>query len=152
MPALLSVTMTNALPKLLVQQNATLTLKDGTLALRLEKQEIGRSHRFSRFYGSRRILKISIPQSILTDRNHRLIDYFADNAFVIFGRVFRAFFAKEGRVYLIETNENHNRIPSADPVDSTRLSLLDFINWHNSVDANGHQVITNASLDIVLST
>jgi RNA-dependent RNA polymerase len=136
-----------------VQQVARVVTKlafdgDGTApsySLRLEKQAMGRSHRISRFYGSRRVIQVTIPKTIFNSFNNGLYGYFINNAFVIFGRVFRAVFAKDRHVYLVETNEDYKRKALDNPIDQDRLSLHEFINWHNDICHNLHQVLTKNS-------
>lgn len=62
------------------------------------------------------------------------------------GRVFQAFFAKEKTVYLVETGD-FERTPTA--LDWNRKTLLQLIQWHNSLENNPTQVrvkhITNST-------
>ncbi|KAG8684593.1 hypothetical protein FRC08_013615, partial [Ceratobasidium sp. 394] len=99
-----------------------------------------KSFRFRRFMGSRRLLDVRFSEEVAR-RSNDIIKFFAKEALVINGRVFRAFYAQKTTVHLVETNEVAFR--PADPLfgDDHRLSLKDFIEWHNPLYANPNQPI-----------
>ena len=68
-----------------------------------------------------------------------LIKFFL-KPFVINGQVFRSFFAKDENVFMFRTNEvfNGSEIRTRSKWASG-LSLLEFLNWHNSLELNKHQ-------------
>ncbi|KAI8980566.1 RNA dependent RNA polymerase-domain-containing protein [Trametes punicea] len=135
-----------------IQQIARLDEAEGTLRLVLALMEMSRSTRFARFLGSRRILQISIPQAMRAGRADEL-KHFMTQKFVLCGRVFVAFAAKEDKVFLMETNEDYERGPQV-PGDEQRMSLENFIAWHNPMDKNGKQPVSKwaTRFDLGLST
>lgn len=98
--------------------------------------------RFARFLGSRRMFRLSIPSGVRKDRLHS----FLAQKFVLCGRVFVALRPKESKggkawkVYLIEVNENVDRSPKKSEGDHRRLTLQDFVRWHNPIELNRKQV------------
>ncbi|CDO77267.1 hypothetical protein BN946_scf184753.g17 [Trametes cinnabarina] len=123
-----------------IQQVARLEEQQGTFRLVLAPMEMRKSTRFARFLGSRRILQISIPQSMRYTRADKLKDFLM-NKFVLCGRVFVAFGSKDGKVFLMETNEDFERGRRV-LGDEQRMSLEDFIAWHNPMDKNGNQAVS----------
>ncbi len=80
------------------------------------------------------------------ESGNKLIQFFSQ-PFVLCGKVFQAIYAKETTVYLIETNDFTPSLPSG--VVTThpshlsskgRLSLAEFIAWHNPLGFNINQV------------
>ena len=117
-------------------------------SLRLKRLTIGRSHRVSRFYGSRRVVSVSIPEEILCPGN-QLVEFFS-RSFVLCGKVFQAIYAKEATVYLIETGDFTPSLPSGAATMRTshlsakgRLSFAEFIAWHNPLKSNVNQVCSS---------
>ncbi|KAL7284967.1 hypothetical protein ACG7TL_000056 [Trametes sanguinea] len=123
-----------------IQQVARLEEQQGTLRLVLSPMEMRKSTRFARFLGSRRILQISIPQSMRYAQADNLKEFLM-NKFILCGRVFVAFGAKDSKVFLMETNEDYERGRRV-PGDDQRLSLEEFIAWHNPMDKNGNQAVS----------
>lgn len=88
------------------------------------------------------MLRLSIPPSVNKDRLRK----FLAQKFVLCGRVFVALRPKEGKsgqawkVYLIEVNENVDRHPKVSEGDHRRLSLREFVRWHNPIELNSKQV------------
>lgn len=101
--------------------------------------EKGRSNRFARFFGSRRLVQISVHKDIIYKHMDALM-MFLTKGLVINGRVFRAFFAKDNNVYLTETAETYERRPNPVEGDHLRLSLLNFIDWFAPLRNNNNQV------------
>lgn len=98
--------------------------------------------RFARFLGSRRMLRLSIPPGINKDRLRK----FLAQKFILCGRVFIALRQREAKsgqawkVYLIEVNENVDRRPKESEGDHRRLTLREFVKWHNPIELNSKQV------------
>lgn len=98
--------------------------------------------RFARFLGSRRMLRLSIPPGVNKDRLRK----FLAQKFVLCGRVFVVLRPKEAKggkswkVYLIEVNENVDRCPKVSEGDHRRLTLREFVRWHNPIELNSKQV------------
>ncbi|KAI0944787.1 hypothetical protein AcW1_001640 [Taiwanofungus camphoratus] len=120
--------------------------KDGNLDLRLDRPVLGSSSRFMRRFGSHRFVRLRIGREILFQHGNRIFDY-CRRPFVISGRVFRAFFAKEANVFLFQTNEvwKHDSItepkPSLHKNAMWNPSLLDLIQWHNPLELNRNQTM-----------
>ena len=99
-----------------------------------------KSNRFARFLGSRRMLQVKLPDDdkIMRDRSDA-IRKFMMSKFVLCGRVFAAFASKDGKVFLMETNEDYERVGDG-PSDCGRISVEDFVRWHNPMELNSKQV------------
>ncbi|KAI0352282.1 hypothetical protein OH77DRAFT_1428830 [Trametes cingulata] len=123
-----------------IQQVARLEEEHGEFRLVLAPMEMRKSNRFARFLGSRRILQVSIPREMRNTRGDDLRKYFT-RKFVLCGRVFVAFGAKDGKVFLMETNEDYERAART-PGDNQRMSLEEFVAWHNPMDKNGKQAVS----------
>jgi RNA-dependent RNA polymerase len=123
-----------------IQQVGRLVRVQGRFSVQLEKPEIRRSHRFSRFLGSRRILQIRVADELLYKHGDDVRALLNSSKFVLCGRVFLPFHAKEGSMYLLETNLDFDRVPSNLDGDHFRTSMKDFINWHNPFRRNSQQV------------
>jgi RNA-dependent RNA polymerase len=104
----------------------------------LERCTLGPSCRFSRRFGSKNFLRIKIPSRILHSSHNGLIHYF-QKPFIVWGRVFRAFYAKDDTVFLFRTNEIFDA-PEIRPGHYPGFSLLQFIQWHNPLEFNHNQV------------
>ncbi|KAG2369519.1 RNA dependent RNA polymerase-domain-containing protein [Suillus spraguei] len=120
-----------------IQQVARIVRAGSSYKLELEKPEIRRSHRFARFLGSRRILQIRVPDNLTYDTE--VPKFLESNKFVLCGRVFVPFHAKEGSAYLFETNENIDRQTNPGDGDDHRLTLHEFVQWHNPLRLNSKQ-------------
>ncbi|KAG2045047.1 RNA dependent RNA polymerase-domain-containing protein [Suillus americanus] len=126
-----------------IQQVARIVKAGSSFKLELEKPEIRRSHRFARFLGSRRILHIRVPANLKYDTE--VPKFLESSKFVLCGRVFVPFHAKEGSVYLFETNENIDRQTNPGDGDGHRLTLHGFVQWHNPLRLNSKQPISKWS-------
>ncbi|KAM5539858.1 hypothetical protein V8D89_006361 [Ganoderma adspersum] len=135
-----------------IQQVATLQEEGDGFRLVLAKMEIGKSNRFARFMGSRRMLQVSIPYNVVSGRADELREFFAQK-FVLCGRVYVAFCVKGTRVFLMETPEDYERAAFARG-DGQRITLMDFLTWHNPMDRNCSQLISEwvSSFDLGLSS
>ncbi|KAF9011305.1 RNA dependent RNA polymerase-domain-containing protein [Cyathus striatus] len=119
-----------------IQQIARL-VKDGDLyKIILERMESKRSYRFARFYGSRRILQLKIPDAVV---NEKSLKEFLQHKFVLCGRVFVPYHVKDGKLYLVEIKDDKYRQPQEWCGDLHRLSFADFCNWHNPIVLNFEQ-------------
>ena len=103
-------------------------------SLKLCKMKITRSHRFGRYVGSRRIMQFKLPKN----SGSRLRE-FLEKKFVLLGRTFKPFKVKDGSAYLLEVDEDYERVVSV-PGDEYRLSYDAFIAWHNPTSFNQNQV------------
>ena len=130
-----------------IQQVGRLVQAHGRFSIQLEKPEIRRSHRFSRFLGSRRILQVRVADDLMYKHGDDIRMVLSSSKFILCGRVFLPFHAKEGSMYLLETNQSHERVPNNHDGDNLRLSLKDFINWHNPFEQNDQQVSASSDLE-----
>ena len=130
-----------------IQQVGRLVQAHGRFSIQLEKPEIRRSHRFSRFLGSRRILQVRVADDLMYKHGDDIRMMLSSSKFILCGRVFLPFHAKEGSMYLLETNQSHERVPNNHDGDNLRLSLKDFINWHNPFERNDQQVSASSDLE-----
>ncbi|GLB43650.1 putative RNA-dependent RNA polymerase [Lyophyllum shimeji] len=123
-----------------VQQLARLAHHEGTYKIHLDPMEKRRSYRMARHYASRRILQLRIPDEMILKEGEK-VKQFLLQKFVLCGRVFVPFFAKENGVYLVETDEDYERRPVAAFGDNYRKSLKALIQWHNDLELNKDQPI-----------
>lgn len=130
-----------------IQQVGRLVQAHGRFSIQLEKPEIRRSHRFSRFLGSRRILQVRVADDLMYKHGDDIRMVLSSSKFILCGRVFLPFHAKEGSMYLLETNQSHERVSNNHDGDNLRLSLKDFINWHNPFERNDQQVSASSDLE-----
>lgn len=117
----------------------------GSFYIQLERPEIRRSHRFARYLGSRRILQVRVPDSFLYQQGDEVRRFFGCHKFILCGRVFLPFHAKEGGVYMVENNQGFGHQCNPQDGDHYRLPFMDFINWHNPFKLNSHQPISKWS-------
>ncbi|KAF8078266.1 RNA dependent RNA polymerase-domain-containing protein [Lyophyllum atratum] len=113
---------------------------DGSYRVKLERCALGPSCRFSRRFGSKNILRIKIKSSLLHSQDNGLQDFFR-KPFVLWGSVFRSFYAKDDTVFLFRTNEgmvDGEIVPKQFP----GFSLLEFLDWHNPPLPNSNQAMT----------
>ncbi|KDQ15608.1 hypothetical protein BOTBODRAFT_157888 [Botryobasidium botryosum FD-172 SS1] len=148
-----------------IQQRATITLRSSPVLhssslspgdrfeIRLAPQEKGRSTRFGRAFGSRRLIQVSASKDIMYKHLDELMEYMT-KGFVINGRVFRAFFAKDNHIYLTETAEDYERKADPNEGDHFRLSLIAFIDWFAPLHLNNRQLMSKWStrFGLLLST
>lgn len=111
-----------------------------TFYMQLEPMRMGRSYRFARFLGSRRLLQMKLPKLWNVDAE-QLKKLFCQK-FVLCGRVFVAFAVKDGKVCFVEINEDYGRSPSLPLGDNLRMSLETLVEWYNPMGLNGKQVKT----------
>ncbi|KAL6307807.1 RNA dependent RNA polymerase-domain-containing protein [Sparassis latifolia] len=127
-----------------LQQVASLVKTgDGRAAiyiLKLEKIRMRKSTRFARFLGSRRVLQVNIPSS-LKYADLPFIRKFMCQQFIVCGRIYVPFCSKEGKVYMMEINQDYERTRNTDG-DQYRISLSAFLRWHNDLALNTEQPTT----------
>ncbi|PCH34325.1 hypothetical protein WOLCODRAFT_135643 [Wolfiporia cocos MD-104 SS10] len=136
-----------------IQQVARLVKEqNGSYSVRLEKMLKRKSNRFARFLGSRRMLQVSVSDNLVRAETQRVRELFAQR-FVLCGRVFVPFAAKDGKVFMMEINEEYQRKPNH-PEDHGRISLGEFLQWHNPIKLNSHQPTSKwiTRFDLGLST
>ncbi|KAI0249507.1 RNA dependent RNA polymerase-domain-containing protein [Lactifluus subvellereus] len=120
---------------------------------RLDQPVMQRSNRFARFLGSRRILQVRLSKELRFAKDQAALEHLS-SPFVLCGRVFVPFASKEGSVYMMEVNEDEDRDPDNSQGDDTRISLWDFIEWHNPLTLNQNQPLNKwlTRFDLGLST
>ena len=101
---------------------------------KLSEMEMSRSHRFGRYVGSRNILQLKFPKNMAAKFRAML-----EKKFVLCGRIFRPFDVKDGTAYMLGTDEDFQRTHQL-PADQYRISLDEFVNWHNPPQFNLKQV------------
>lgn len=109
-------------------------------AFRVEKPRLGKSMRFSREFGSRRLLSVSLPDKLSS--SPKLKEFFKSK-FIVLGHVFQAIYPREGSCYLLETGDYQYEpsLPHITRLTSNgRLSLMEFAHWHNPLAYNKEQV------------
>ncbi|KAJ7590902.1 RNA dependent RNA polymerase-domain-containing protein [Mycena floridula] len=122
---------------------ASLTrLEDGKFAVKLKQAERGPSSRFTRRFGSLSFLRISLSRKLQKEDGKSVVLPLLQRPFILLGQVFRAFFADGQTVFFFRTNEKVDatgrlttqRVPE-------RLSLFEFLNWHNPLEHNSKQLV-----------
>jgi RNA-dependent RNA polymerase len=109
----------------------------------LERAVLGPSCLFTRRFMSKRFLTIKVSKQILNNPDNGLLDLFLQ-PFILTGRVFRAWYAKDDNIFMIETDE----MLDGDTISASRrpasptgpCSLNDFLEWHNPLLLNTNQV------------
>ena len=109
------------------------------MKLTMEKSELGKTNRLTRFMGPVSVLQLRIKKELLTRQGDALVKALA-RRFVLCGRIFLPFHAKENKVYLVEINADFERTPVPNLGGETRLSWDAFISWHNPPELNAKQV------------
>ncbi|KAF8684547.1 RNA-dependent RNA polymerase [Rhizoctonia solani] len=117
----------------------------GKFEFQLQPPVVSTSCRFRRYLGSRRLIEVRFSEKEPRLKPQVLREYMVENALVINGRVFRAFYARRTIVYLVETNEALDRQEDELVGDQFRRSLRDFIEWHNPLYANPYQTLNKWS-------
>lgn len=125
-----------------IVQHACLVQDTGSrkLKIQLEAMEYRKdSTRIARFLGSRRILHLGVADSLLFKNEHG-VKRFLNQKFILCGRVFVALRSKEGKVYMVEVNEDYERQGQLKEGDNKRKTFQEIIDWHNPMDKNMQQV------------
>ncbi len=110
----------------------------GSFHLVLAKMEMRKSCRTARFLGSRRMLQVSIPHNVVNNRADDLRAFFTQK-FILCGRVFIMFLPSGKKVFLMEIPEDY-KCSARVRGDEHRITLTDFVVWHNSMERNDMQV------------
>ncbi len=98
-----------------------------------------RSTRFARFLGSRRLFQLRVSDRLA--QNDKVgINEFLSQKFVLCGRVFVPWVAKEGSLYLVECEENYARESCEWCGDQFRKTYASILEWHNPPQGNDSQV------------
>lgn len=119
--------------------------EQNTLKLTLEKPYLGPSSRMTRRFGSDRFIRVKIASNIFYSEGTKLVSYF-QQPFIFNNRVYRAFFAKDSTVFLVQTAEKLDRDETGNALTISPasvpgvLSLLEFLHWHNPLELNLSQV------------
>lgn len=122
-----------------IQQVVRLSKSNGKFRYRLDQPSMQRSNRFARFLGSRRILQLKLSKELQYAKDSGILEHLGSR-FLFCGRVFAPFASKDSSVYMMELNEDVDRSPDRHQGDDTRISLWDFIEWHNPLSSNKNQV------------
>ncbi|KAG1749874.1 RNA dependent RNA polymerase-domain-containing protein [Suillus paluster] len=104
--------------------------------IQLNQPELGSSSRLN-------FLRVKVPRNILNKPQHGLVEFFSQH-FLLCGVVYRAFYAKDGNVFLVATNASTGcKMPShAHPPPP---SLEDYLDWHNPLYYNTAQTVAKWS-------
>jgi RNA-dependent RNA polymerase len=86
-------------------------------------------------------LQIRLSTDLKYEKNDVVLEHLSSQ-FVLCGRTFVPFASKDGKAYMMEVNEDEDRNPDRLQGDDTRISLWDFIEWHNPLALNQNQVRT----------
>ncbi|KAL1731817.1 RNA dependent RNA polymerase-domain-containing protein [Schizophyllum commune] len=106
----------------------------------LDHATLGSSTRFARRCGSTAFLRVKVAMDVLRSRSHEMLDLFL-KPFVLWDRVFRAFFAKDDNVFLVCTNETMESPRMLRTVDNGRQSLREFVEFHNPLRVGDKQLL-----------
>ncbi|KAK0185175.1 RNA dependent RNA polymerase-domain-containing protein, partial [Armillaria mellea] len=108
----------------------------------MQPLEMCKSTRFTRYLGSRRVFQIRVSDNLLmNEKTETEVRDFLARKFVICGRVFVPWVAKEGSLYLVEGNEDYKRTGQEWCGDQYRLSYPAILEWHNPALLNSKQPI-----------
>lgn len=122
-----------------IQQILELVMsKQDGWTLKLLDMRKGRSHRFARYLGSRRILLLKLPK--LYSEQMESLKHWLEQQFVLCGRKFVPFAVKDKKVYLCEVDEDFERVSKYEEGDQHRMSLRVLVDWHNPLALNDKQV------------
>ncbi|TRM55779.1 RNA dependent RNA polymerase-domain-containing protein [Schizophyllum amplum] len=106
----------------------------------LDHATLSSSTRFARKSGSAAFIRVKIAMDILRSNASMMIDLFL-KPFVLWDRVFRAFFAKDDNVFLFCTNETMDESGMLRTIDNGRQSLLEFVEFHNPLREGDKQLL-----------
>ncbi|KAG0708740.1 RNA dependent RNA polymerase-domain-containing protein [Suillus ampliporus] len=112
--------------------------------IQLNLPELGPSSRLMRQYGSKNFLRVKVPRNILNKPQHGLVEFFSQH-FLLCGVVYRAFYAKDGTVFLVATNASTGCIRLPSHAHPPPPSLEDYLDWHNPVYYNTAQTVAKWS-------
>ncbi|TRM60307.1 RNA dependent RNA polymerase-domain-containing protein [Schizophyllum amplum] len=106
----------------------------------LDHATLSSSTRFARKSGSAAFIRVKVAMDILRSNAGMMVDLFL-KPFVLWDRVFRAFFAKDDNVFLYCTNETMGESGMLRTIDNGRQSLLDFVEFHNPLREGDKQLL-----------
>lgn len=123
---------------------------------------MGSSNRFARRFGSSAFMRVQVPNNLRYEFENSkygvddVVQYFS-RPFILHHHVFRAFYAKDGHVFLYRTRERFTDgsvvMPPpgslSDPV--RQLSIDELITWHNNIENNKGQVSCTDLRDTLLT-
>jgi hypothetical protein len=112
-------------------------VKGNKVKVVLDRCTLASSCRLCRRFGSSSFLRLKVPLKILHSSKNDLKAFF-QKPFVIFNSVFRAFYAKEGTVFLFKTRESHSLGTISD--STAGLTLFEFLDEFNPLQLNANQV------------
>lgn len=108
--------------------------------IHLETMEQRKSNRSARVLSSQCSLQLKVPKAMMHGAVSEELRKFLSQKFIICGRTFIPFHAKEEKAYMMQSNEDFERKPQKWCGDFHRMSLASFIAWHNPLDLNFKQV------------
>lgn len=128
-----------------VQLQATISLRSGrnderpdSYTISLKRFSMGKSFRLARFATSLSVLQLKFANGASRALKDGGVGLLA-RKLVLCGRVYCPFYAKDGKAYFVETNENYGRGPVPELGDDRRRSFDTYVCWHNSLDLNAKQ-------------
>lgn len=104
----------------------------------LEKSQMTCSIRAARYLGARRVLYLKVPDNFNSDMAGEC--EFLGKRLVLLGWMFCTFVAKDGKVYIMKIKEDDDCRPVEEDGNRQRMSLEEFMNWHNFMYLNSNQV------------
>lgn len=116
-------------------------LVEGQLHVKLSPPSLGPSCRFKRRLGSPIFLHLKPSQDVQKKADVALQNLVAAaRPFVMFGSVFRPFYAKDRNIFFLKTNETYDGSKISVSPSSANMSLGEFIHWINPPELNTKQV------------
>ncbi|EIW86830.1 hypothetical protein CONPUDRAFT_115565 [Coniophora puteana RWD-64-598 SS2] len=107
----------------------------------LQRPETGPSSRFTRQFGSKNFIRVRIERRFLSHSEE--LRHFFSQRFLLCGVIYRAFYAKDGNVFLVATDETADGSHHL-PLHARSIpppSLADFLSWHNPIRFNAGQTL-----------
>ena len=98
----------------------------------------GKSNRATRYMTSLGIISLKVDTSNLDGSED--VTELLGRRFVLLGRCYLPFYTKEGKLMLVESNEDYERLPVPVFGDNYRISYDAFVRWHNPHKYNKKQV------------
>jgi len=114
--------------------------KPANFKIVLVPAELGPSNMFARRFGSKTFFRLKLSKSVQNRSPVEIFPYLK-RPIILCGGVFRAFYAKDQTVFYVKTNEvvEGNAIVPDKFIEGEK-SLLEFCEWHNSLEFNSKQV------------
>ncbi|KAF9468299.1 RNA dependent RNA polymerase-domain-containing protein [Collybia nuda] len=134
-----------------VDFSGVIKLVDGQLYVKLSPPSLGPSCRFKRRLGSSTFLHLKPSQEVQKKADTALQNLVAGaRPFVLFGSVFRPFYAKDRNIFFLKTNETFDGSTISVSPSSINLSLGEFIHWINPPEFNDKQLLPKYAARIAL--